>query len=206
MEFVDQLRAYNVGIVSVLVPVDEMRADRVDGIRRAAILQCAKVAAETLKGAKLTVRDLVPTDLGLTNNEWTETTGATDNQWEDTSIADQTIDDDRFVVLWGCRFITLHQVSNVPAPPISALRIDVGGGLVAQWDLYPIVNSYTINTGTAAGEKAAIRPIAGITESPIIITQGIAVTIRRYVIETATTYKLAFDGAVAEKEGKVLKP
>lgn len=187
---------------STLIRLDELKPERVDGIRKAAQNKLQEVAEAALgRDKRLILRDLLPTDLGLDNNEWTEAAGATDNAWDDTSVAEKSIADNRFVAIIGCRFVEL-----VAAIPISVVKFTVGGALTAMWNLYPLWVPYTIGEGTATGEIAVFKTIAGITESPIIISQNIALTIAEYVLETTTTYKLAFEGFVVEPEGKTLKP
>jgi hypothetical protein len=183
-------------LVSVLRRVDEIKVERLDGIKKDSQKKLEEVARRDLPTARLVCRDLLPTDLGLTNNEWTETTGATDNAWDDTSIASQSIKDDTYVAIYGCRLLTL--AAN---PPISALKIQVGGATKAIWDLYKIWPLYTVGGGTAAAERTSIHSIAGIAETPVIITRNMQITIAEYVIEASTAYKLAFEGLVVEKEG-----
>jgi len=186
----------NPTIVSILTPKDEIPVERLDGIKSAAIRMLLQKAEEALPGKKLVIRDLTPQDLGLTNNEWTETSGSTDNAWDDISVANKTIEDNRFVAIVGCRVLSGHTT-----PPISALKFTVGGSEVARWEVTKAFNTYTLTTSGAVQHE---NPVC-YTEGPIIITQNMSLTISEYVIETATAYKLAFIGYVCEPEGKTLK-
>jgi len=186
----------NPTMVSVLRPTSEMRIERVDGIWSAAAKELLKLAEEALPGKRLILRDLIPLDLGLTNNEWIETSGA-DNAWADTSIAAMTMADNRFVAIIGVKVISGHTT-----PPISALKFNVGGSEVARWDLYPAFVAYTLTT---SGATEHVNPVC-ITEGPIIITQNAPFTIAEYTIEAAAVYKMAVLGLVCEPEGKTIKP
>jgi len=180
-------------VESILRRLDEVKPERVEGIIKATARQLEEVARRDLGGARLVIRSLMPTDLGLTNEEWTEASG-TDNTWAETTIADATIDDNTFIAIYGCRFASLPAAD----PPISAIRFTVGSAVKAIWNLYPLWVPYVVTTSGAA----AYHAIAGIAETPIIVTQKIALTIEEFVVEATTNYKLAFDGLVVEKEGQ----
>ena len=188
--------AGNPTVLSVLRPKDELRLERVDGIWSAAAKKLLEKAEEALPGKRLIIRDLTAEDLLLTNNEWTETSGATDNAWADTSITG-TLADGRFVAILGVKVLTGHTT-----PPISALKFTVGGSEVSRWDLYKAFKAYTLTTSGAVQHN---NPEC-ITEGPIIITQNTPFTIAEHVIEASTAYKLAIFGLVCETEGKTLKP
>jgi len=168
---------------SILVPIHLVPVDKIDGIREATIKKREEIAGRDLPGDKLITRDLMPSDLGLTNEVWYETTGATANQWEDSAIAANNIADNVFVCIWG-----VTDLSDEPA--VSALRITVGGAKVAIWNLDKMIQ---------------MVHKAGTTLSPIIITQNTPITIEHFVKVANAGVEIAFDGCVVEKEGINLK-
>ncbi|MBA7711518.1 hypothetical protein ES703_120484 [subsurface metagenome] len=180
---------------SQLIPVTQLKAERIDAIRKAAKDRLLELAEAALgKDKRLIIRDLTPLDLEATNNEWVETSG-TDNQWSDTTITG-TLADNRFVVIIGVKIIDGHTT-----PPISALKFTVGGSEVARWDMYPAFKLYILTTSGAINHE---NPLC-IAEAPIFISQNIPFTVAEYVLETTTAYVAALIGLVCEPEGKVLK-
>ena len=180
---------------SQLIPVTQLKVERIDAIRKAAKDRLLELAEAALgKDKRLIIRDLTPHDLEATNNEWTEASG-TDNQWADTTITG-TLADNRFVAILGVRVISGHT-----AQPISALKFTVGGSEVARWNMYPAFKAYTL---TGEGATDFDNPLC-IAEAPIFISQNIPFTVAEYTIENAITYKAALIGLVCEPEGKTLK-
>ena len=181
---------------SQLVPITQLKAERVDGIRKAAKDRLLALAEAALgKDKRLIIRALTPQDLGATNNEWVEESGAGDNAWADTTITG-TLADNRFVAILGVKIMDGHLT-----PPISALKFTVGGSEVARWDMYPAFKLYILTTSGAINHR---NPLC-IAEAPIFITQNIPFTVAEYVLETTTAYVAALIGLVCEPEGKVLK-
>lgn len=170
---------------SVLNPIRNMAPERVDSLEEAALTKLQEIAERDLGDDKsLVIRDLIPSDLGLTYEVWFETTGATANTWENSDIADKTVADERFIVIWG-----IIDASETIA--VSAIRFTVGGSQVAKWSL----------------DKLAMDPNRqGAARSPIFISQNTDITIEHYVKVANSGTELIFVGAVCEREGKVLKP
>lgn len=168
---------------SILVPIHLIPVDKIDSIRETARAKLEEIAARDFPNDILVTRDLMPTDLGLTNEVWYETTGATANRYEDSAIADKAIADNVFVCIWG-----VTDLSDEPA--VSALRITVGSSKIAIWNLDKMIQMV---------HKAAI------TLSPIIITQNTKITIEHFVKIANAGVEIAFDGCVTEKEGINLK-
>lgn len=188
---------------SVLIRVDELKPERVDGIRRAAENAALAAALSAMgEGTAVVIRDLTPTDLGETNEEWLEVTGV-DNTW--TSVltsAPTTIADSRFICITGCRIVCATATGGILLEPgITLLRFTVGGAVNAIWNLYPLFAPAGAATG--AGSSAIVMP-AGISETPIGVSQNIGISIHSYGVET-TVIRLALDGIVCEKEGLRLK-
>lgn len=190
-----------VSLVSILMPRDDVPVDVIHAIRMGSIEKLVQVAREDLgSGMRLTVRDLLPVDIGYTNQEYTDTSGATDNAYAATSISADTIANNTFVVVWGVR---LHfPIVGVTSPPVTVLRWTVGGARVAQWSLYNIAHTQHPDNVEAFG----IRPITGISLSPIIIRQNMPLTVDAYVVTVSTGFVVTYDGAVCEPEGSILKP
>lgn len=186
----------NPTMVSVLTQIAQLPPERIDGIKTATMRKLLELAEAALPGKKLIIRDLTPLDLALTNNEWTETSGASDNTWADTSITG-TLADDRWVAILGIKILSGHTT-----PPISALKFTVGGSEVARWDLYKAFATYILTTSGAVQHD---NPEC-ITEGPIIITKNTPFTVAEYVIEASTAYKPVLFGFVCESEGKTIKP
>jgi len=176
-----------VAINSVLIPVRAMAPERVDSLEAVARSKLLEVAMRELKvktDEKLVMRQMMPTDLGLTNEVWFETTGATAKQYETSGIASKEISDERFVAITGV-------LDNSEGAPVSALRFTVGGSKVAEWSLDRL-------------SQDGYRE--GIALSPIIITQNQAVTIEHYVKTANSGTEIILIGIICEKVGKKLKP
>lgn len=190
-------------IESSLIPTDELRRERVDELRRAAKYAAYLKAREAYPTARLVCRMATPQDFEQTNNEWGDTTGSSADAWEDHLVASKVIDDGKFLAIYGCRYFSFQAPASLA---ISALLFSVGGAKVAQWDLYPIIMAYNVGAGTAAGEKAFLKPPAGITESPIIVSEKITLDMDQWVATASTAFVLSLDAYVVELEGLTLKP
>ena len=187
---------------SILTPVRDMPADEVLARKDEAILKLEALAMDRLGAdTKLITRDLKPTDLGLTNEEWTDTTGSTDNTYENHIVAGgstYTINNRVFVVIWGVRNYT--PATGAGTQPITRLRITVGGSRVAEWNLMGVQMSHSPDTT----ETAVIRPIAAIADDPIFVEQNLELLLEQYVITTSAVFKMAIEGAVCEPSGLTL--
>jgi hypothetical protein len=194
---------------SILVPIDEMGKDAAHALKMMTIEELEAMARDDRPNARLITRSLVPTDLGLTNNRWTETSGAS-NTYTTTSISNNTIADDRYVAIWGVRLFTPMTTvdNNVSLAameqqqyPIGQLRIIVGGARIAQWDLYPLMR-----VQIDLAESHAYRPISGLTLSPVLIGPNMVLQVDEYNTDGTTLYTLGFEGATTELEGMTLRP
>jgi len=169
---------------SVLIPLENLSPPSAEAIRESATRKGLAEAQAIMPDARLMIRDLFPTDLELTNEVWLEVTGGTANQWEDTSISDKKIDDDRVVIIWGV--VDNSEVAGA----VSGLKFKVGGATVHQWNLDKLIK---------------LENRAALSLDPVIIPQGISITVQRYVKFTNQGVEIILDGCVIEKEGKVLK-
>jgi len=84
--------------------------------------------------------------------------------------------------------------------PISGIRIEVGGSRHAQW------MTQCIDQTSSAANTAPMRPIAGVTRSPVIAAEDITVTPYEYTRRISSAYSAIWMGVAVEKEGITLKP
>lgn len=174
-----------VTIESVLIPIHLIPDSVINDWREDFLKQVVEQAKTGLKGnVKMTVRDIVPSDLGLTNEVWYETTGATANQWEDSDIDSKAIEDKTWVCIWGV-------TDNSETPAVSAVRFDVGGAKLALWHL---------------DKLNRLQHRTAIARSPIIIEPSLELTIEHYVKVANSGVDICFDGVVVEREGLTLRP
>lgn len=207
MPAANPLQDLGVTAVSVLWNYKTMRIERVEAIRRAALLQLASVTRTALPGVDLIIRDLRPSDLsGPTTDVYAETSTAQAVGYATTSAGDDTaIADETFLAIWGVRLHTAQTSETAAAtfqaliPPITGLRISVGSSVVAIWDLYRIMTVISMDNV----EACVFEPVLGITEMPIIVTQNTKLKIEEYGSRTvADPYEISYEGAVCEKAGK----
>lgn len=190
---------------STLVRLDELKPEKVEGIKKAAKAKLLEVAEKALGAdTRLVIRDLLPIDLGYTYHEFPLTTGS-DNTW--TSIlqgsAAATVADNVFVCIVGIRIICSDGTNPFQVKPvITAMRITSGGSYVAQWDLHKLI---AIAGAVNAAGSNVWTPVAGITEGPVIVSQNITFNIETYAVET-DDMQVAIEGYICEKEGATLKP
>ena len=195
---------------------DTMDTRRVDGIIKATEDLCYATAVQMVGDGDYIARQLHRGDMpatSATNRVWTETTGATTDQFVTAAIGNGTaIADDTVIGIYGCRWLFSEVPSFAPLnrqpfrPPVSTIRIVVGGTRVAEWDLYTIFNSVAgrgANTslGTTISPILWSQPI-GIAESPIIVKPRTTLLIQYNEISTsAVDFGIQILGIVVEKTG-----
>lgn len=173
-----------VQIESVLVALHLLTPERIQDLRDAFTMTAIDAAVKATEGKKrLDVRDLMPSDIGLTNEVWYERTGTSDNTWENSAIASKAIGRDRWVCIWGI-------TDNSEVPSVSALRFDVGGSKVALWHL---------------DKLNRLEHRAAIAMSPVIVSETINLTIEHYVKVASSQVEICYDGCVVEVSGKKLR-
>jgi len=173
-----------VQIESVLVALHLLTAERIQDLRDGFTMKTIDEAIRAKGGRKnLDVRDLMPSDIGLTNEVWYERTGSSDNTWENSAIASKSIGKERWICIWGI-------TDNSEVPSVSALRFDVGGSKVALWHL---------------DKLNRLEHRAAIAMSPVIISEGISLTIDHYVKVASSQVEICYDGCVVEVSGKKLR-
>ena len=167
---------------SILLPVRLLEPSTVRALIETYLGRLRREFEINVPGVEYDLRDLLPTDLGLPADIWSEVTGS--SAWEDTGVASKTMADLRWAVIWGV-------IDLSPYPCVSHVRFTVGGSTVAVWSL----------------ERMRVwGASAGIAMDPVIIPQNTPFTIERYVTVPKATAVLVFDGAVCEKRGKTIKP
>ncbi|MBA7684739.1 hypothetical protein ES703_93147 [subsurface metagenome] len=193
---------YNPTVESGLYLVTELKPEIVTDLKVAAKHLAFIAARKAYPNRRLVVRDMTAQDLEITNIEWGDTSGGSANVWEDHQVAAAEIDDGKFVAIFGCRMMEIQIPDELP---ITALKFTVGGSEVARWDLYKAyaANGDGVTLGSLGG---AFLPIACITDAPIVISEGIGLTISQWVATITTTFVLAMEGYVCELEGITLKP
>lgn len=154
---------------------------------------------------RITVRDLVGSDMpNLSNNDWLETTGGT-NAWATTGFAaGGTIAQDTWIGIYGYKYLMAEDADadrGANRPPASAARFSIGGTPVAIWDLvkgFP-TNAVVGNAATSYGGAHDAPEIW--TESPIIVTERQAFTVEFWEQVTTLDVVIQLLGIVAEKVG-----
>ena len=169
---------------SILLPTSILSGEKLQEIRNLYIKKLIEATLGEMPEDNLVIRDLMPTDLVLAQDDWRMTTGATARVWANSSIAAVTIADNRFVCIWG-----VSDISGAQA--IGGLRITNAGTRVAIWSLDHLW-AYPDNMG-------------GIALSPVIVKQNLVLTIEWYVKYPNAPVEFVLDGAVCEKEGLALK-
>ena len=175
---------------SVLVPAEFLGEDQKSAMIYAAEEQVALAAKKHLSEFALTLRDLIPTDLGMSNDAWNETHTATDNAYQDSAISSKSVGDEKFIVVYGVQDFSTHNV-------ISKVRFDVGGSKVAQIDLSKLWAPGSSRTGFLLG--------------PLIFTQNAVVTMEVYPRQGASADGGVFSsqiqllGILCERDGTSLK-
>ena len=193
---------YNPTVESGLYPVTELKPEIVTDLKAAAKHLAFIAARRAYPNRRLVVRDMTAQDLEVTNIEWADTTGGVANVWEDHQVAAAEIDDGKFIAIFGCRMMEMQIPDEMP---ITALKFLVGGSEVARWDLYKAFGA-TGDGVTLASLVGGFLPIACLTDAPIVISEGISITIQQWVATLATSFVLALEGVVCELEGLTLKP
>jgi hypothetical protein len=193
-----------------------MDTRRVDGIIKATTDLCYATAVQMVGEGDYIARQLHRGDMpatSATNRMWLETTGATTDQFVTAAIGNGTaIADDTVIGIYGCRWMYSETFSFAPLnrqpirPPVTHIRIVVGGTRVAEWDLFTIFTSMA-GRGAATSLGTTISPVLytqpiGIAESPIIIKPRTTLLIQYNEVSTAAVdFGIQILGVVVEKTG-----
>mgnify|MGYP001616504754 CR=1 FL=1 len=202
---------------SILRRADTMDPRRVDGIIKATIDLCVHTAEELVGGGDYIVRSLHRGDVpavSATNRTWLETTGATTDQFITGAIGNgAAINDDTVIGIYGCRWV-YSEVASFAAnstlarrPPVTTLRIVVGGTRVAEWDLYTIFAAAQMKGANSSivtndqGANFVVYPV-GIAESPVLVKPRTTLLLQYNEVSTvAVDFCIQLLGVVCEKTG-----
>ncbi len=189
-----------VTVSSVLLNMDQLKPETVDAIRNSALIAAVNKAYELWgRGQSLTIRDLNATDMGYTNNVFTDETNATANQWNEMATGAFTVPTATVIAIYGIA-IGYELNGSDTEMPLTGIRIDVGGSRHAQWHLQAL----DILSSGAVTAPVIARP--GITRSPIIVGEDITVTMYEYTRTTGMEFDPCWLGVTVEKQGVTLKP
>ena len=189
----------NLAIQSLFINISELKGEAVDAIRNACEVGCLERAVKLWPDAELTSRDLNAADMAYANNVFTETSNATINQWNAMAFGAFTVPTATVIGIYGMKMQVIPD-ATLQFPPITGVRIDVGGARVVQW------HTQTIDTYV---DSAGVTPVtfpAGITKSPIIVGETLQVTIFEYTRTASTIYVPCWLGVTVEKVGITLRP
>jgi len=199
---------------TLLIPVCEMPPGSISQIRNQVKDQLLAIAQPELK---IATKDLIIRDLrwvedlqaysvgttAATINDWTFTTAGTATTGFITITGDKQMGNQRFVALYGVRDLRLTYGTQQAAATVlaaipqavSLVKIDVGGGTRAQWDLSKV-------EGTLVGE------LAGVSPSAVIIPQNVLFNIYFYksLGVASVIARVVLMGMVVEPRGLVISP
>ena len=194
---------YNPVLESGFYRADELPPEVVWGIIKAAKDLAFMAARKAYPRADLVCRVMSPQDLEQTNIEWGDTT-ATADAWEDHLVVSKTIDDGKFVAIYGARNHILHMADTLP---VTAFKFIVGGSEVARWELTKLYDTITADGVTLASVVGgAYGGRLCITDAPIVISEGITIDMDQWAATTTTFFCISLEGFVVEKAGITLKP
>lgn len=144
-------------------------------------LELAQAAAERI-GKKGIVRDLQPTDIGLSNEYFeVDLSAATAPGW--VTYSTFTVPDNTYVGIGGI-------FNNTPCPIVSKVRIKAGSSYIREWEMEPWYASGTPFRVLQADEQ-------------VIFSENTEVTIEVYLKAPGVT-NLGFYGYVGEPSGKTI--
>jgi len=191
----------NLTIKSLFIKGEELKPETIDACRNACEIACLQKAVDLWgESQSLTVRDLNASDMSYTNNIFTETSHATTaNQWNAMGVGAFTVAQSTVIGIYGLK-IQIVQDATIDFPPISGVRIDVGGARVAQW------MTQTIDAYCNAAASTPYYAPAGVTKSPVVVGETLTVTIYEYTRTANTVYVPCWLGITVEKEGVTLRP
>ena len=190
-----------------LIPVAELTPGSVSAIRNSVrdYLMNEASARLSMPTSQLVIRDIRPVDdlvmcsatsTAATLDDWKYTTGTT-HTWEYWSDEAQTMGDQRFVILYGIRDLSMRNQAWSVTPvvqDISLVKIDVGNATKAIWDV------------GCLGAYALSGPAAAVTNNPILIPQNVAYQLTVYCDAGSIVQYLQLMGLVCEPRGKVISP
>jgi len=190
-----------------LMPVAELTPGSVSAIRNSARDYLISEASDRLSmpASQLVVRDIRAVDdlvmcsassTAATLDDWCYTTGAA-HTWEYWSDEAQTMGDQRFVMIYGVRDLSMRNQAWGVTPvvmEIALVKIDVGNATKAIWDI------------ACLGAYSLSGPPAAVTNNPILIPQNVAYQLEVFSNAGSVVQYLQLVGLVCEPRGKVISP
>lgn len=170
-----------------LIPLGELAPGQAGAIRNKVIDGLVQQACRELKmvPAQLVVRDIRPTDIGFTYQDFRVTTGTTVNAYESTgSGVSGTSADQTYIGIFGVK-------DDGDNHSVSAVKFNVGGGDRAIWMLEQL-NKFD--------------DYVGFSPSAIVIPQTTPYIIYKWVRSISSTNNICFKGVIVEPRGKVVSP
>ena len=124
------------------------------------------------------IRDLLPTDLGLSSDVWSHTYSAATT---DENIVSKTLDDDRFVVIYA--------VANASASPLTTKLTFYRGSIPIK--IYGLEDMYIEDVPKK------------FLDEPLVWSEGEKIVIKGYASATGDD-KIIFKGYIAEPKGETI--
>ena len=174
---------------SVIFPAILLSRESIQRIYQECRNRAINAARTGMPGVRLTVRGLLPSDLGETNEIWSDQLTTTANAYQNSIIASQNIANERYIGIYGLTYIGTQAVR--------ALRWTVKATKIAVWDLTPILS-----------DDVRLDARTGYTPAPFIVPQNIGVTVEQYplggVEAGIQAANIAYLGVVVEKAGRTI--
>lgn len=162
-------------IRSILMNAADLSPAEIAKYREACEAATLAKAATLWGNVNVTIRDLNATDMQYTNNVFTETSNGTANQWNAMAFGAFSVAQSTVIGIYGIKIQT-DPDGTIDFPPITGIRIDVGGARVAQW------MTQTLDTYTSAASTTPLYAPSGITKSPIVVGETLTCTDRKSVV------------------------
>lgn len=197
---------------SYLIPETWLTESEKQDFIAAAEMAALESAQKELGDLDYVSRALVPTDFNaVTVEEWLETTGTSVDDYVTSALADgSSIRDNTFIGIYGVQWLTAENEAGVPwgaadvTPPVSAVRITIGGTRVVQWDLTIglVAVAQTAGVATTSADAVAYAPYPALfAMSPVVITQNKPVTISYWETVASVDFQIKYLGVVIEPRG-----
>lgn len=191
---------------SYLIPIAELTPGGVSSIRNKLRDFLVDETAARLSMAKqnLVVRDIrgvedmaicKTTGAVATEDDW-KYTGSGAATWDPWTVAASTMGDQRFVMLYGLRDLTMRNIAwdaATLAQALSLVKIEVGNAVKAIWD------------SSVLGAYALSGPAVAVTSNGVLIPQNAAYQLRAFTNAAIAQY-LQLVGLVCEPRGKLISP
>lgn len=178
-----------------------------EGLREFVKSELMRRAVRDLGPGKYISRTLHPGDMpptGTTTREWIETTTG-GNTFVGAAIGDGTaINDKTYIGLFGLQWLSAELSDGeygAGTPPVTSLRLTVGGTRAAEWDLYSTFQGVAYQ-GTPVNEFGPQQQFPrGLAASPIFVDKRQPFLLEYYEIESTLDFSIQLLGYVVEQVG-----